>query len=101
MPKIFTMSGMIARVGSYTKVVRHMSSQAKKADRLIQSYRVCTYYTEGSGQDYGVLAEFPGTREGNAAAEALLLWLWEEMQAGKEFIVIHDAPVAQKFMTQG
>lgn len=31
----------------------------------------------------------------------LLLWIWKEMLAGKEYVVIHDAPAAQKFMTRG
>lgn len=101
MTKFYTMSGVIADIGSYTKVVKHMSSHAQKTDRFIQGYRVCTYYTGGNGQDYSVLAEFPGTREGRAAAEDLLLWIWKEMLAGKEYVMIHDASAVQKFMTRG
>ena len=99
MTKFFTMSGVIAAIGSYTKVVKHMSSHEEKGRRFIQGYRVCTYYTEGDGRDYNVLAEFPGTREGQAAAESLLLWIWEELLEGKEHIVIHDAPPVRKFMS--
>ncbi|EHG21753.1 hypothetical protein HMPREF9334_00456 [Selenomonas infelix ATCC 43532] len=99
MTKFFTMSGVIAAAGSYTKVVKHMSSHEEKGRRFIQGYRVCTYYTEGDGRDYSVLAEFPGTREGHAAAESLVLWIWEEMLEGKEHIVIHDAPPVRKFMS--
>ena len=99
MTKFFTMSGVIAAIGSYTKVVKHMSSHEEKDRRFVQGYRVCTYYTEGDGRDYSVLAEFPGTREGRAAAESLVLWIWEEMLEGKEHIVIHDAPPARKFMS--
>ena len=101
MTKFYTMSGVIADIGSYTKVVKHMSSHAQKTDRFIQGYRVCTYYTGGNGQDYSVLAEFPGTQEGRAAAEDLLLWIWKEMLAGKEYVVIHDASAVQKFMMRG